>query len=142
MIKDKVQQLCKKHQTRDPFIIARQMGILVIHEELGSISGYYNKILRMKQIHINHNLPDSVQRFTCAHELGHALLHPEANTPFLMTHTFFSISRMEHEANKFASELLIPDSFMEDNASLTMEQLARMLNYDVRLVELKLKRRL
>ncbi|WP_412055234.1 ImmA/IrrE family metallo-endopeptidase [Bacillus altitudinis] len=42
----------------------------------------------------------------CAHELGHALLHNESNTPFLKRNTFFSTEKIELEANFFAMHLL------------------------------------
>lgn len=49
-----------------------------------------------------------------AHELGHAIMHPDANTPFLRKCTGLLISKMEIEANKFAAELLIDDEvFLE-----------------------------
>ncbi|MGQ0440076.1 ImmA/IrrE family metallo-endopeptidase, partial [Bacillus sp. B-TM1] len=38
-----------------------------------------------------------MQRTVCAHELGHAVLHTHANTPFLRKNTFFSISNLSTE---------------------------------------------
>lgn len=56
---------------------------------------------------------------TCAHELGHAILHPDENTAFLKKNTLFSTDKIEVEANTFAVELLLPDElFLEqDNYS-------------------------
>ena len=48
-----------------------------------------------------------MQRTVCAHELGHAVLHTHANTPFLRKNTFFSVDKLEIEANTFAALLLI-----------------------------------
>lgn len=93
----------------------------------------------MKQIHINHALSEQMQLLTCAHELGHALLHPNANTPFLRNSTMLSVDKMEIEANNFAMELLIDESVLEENKHLTTEQLARMLGYYESLIELRLK---
>lgn len=90
-----VYNLIKKYGTDDPFELADSMNISIFYEELGTINGYYNKPLRMKQIHINANLDDNMQKFTCAHELGHAILHPNASTPFLRSKTLFSINKME-----------------------------------------------
>ena len=136
-IKKKVSSLQRKYKTNNPFDIAKSLGIIVLFEELGSINGYYNKQLRMKQIHINCNLSRHEQHFTCAHELGHALLHPNANTPFLRSKTYMSIEKLEIEANTFAAELLIPDSLIYENPGMTKNQLARLAGYDEKIMEFK-----
>lgn len=82
------------------------MGIEVIHEPLGDLLGYYSKHFRIKFIHINENIEERKGIFVCSHELGHAILHPNSNTPFLKSNTFFSTKRIEIEANKFAMELI------------------------------------
>ena len=71
--------LCRKCDTRDPFTIAAKLGIRVLHEPLGSIRGYYSRTHRIKFIHINQDLSKERQRQVCAHELGHAILHPKSN---------------------------------------------------------------
>ena len=140
-IKTKVNKLIQKYDTNNPFDIAKYMNILVLFENLGSINGYYNKQLRMKQIHINHNLSNHMQMFTASHELGHAILHPNENTPFLRNFTFLSVDRLETEANKFAIELLIPDEELHEyiQMSYSIEQIARIYRYSKELIELKLK---
>ena len=115
-IRKKTNSLKKRYGTDNPFDIAKYLGIKVIFEPLGSISGYYNKQLRMKQIHINHDLSDHDQLFTCAHELGHAIMHPDANTPFLRKRT----------------GLL---EFQE----FTTDQIAHALGYNEELIKLRLK---
>jgi Zn-dependent peptidase ImmA (M78 family) len=82
------------------------MGIQVIYEPLGNTLGYYSKHFRTKFIHINERVDDKKERFICAHELGHAIIHPDSNTPFLQKHTFLSTQKIEVEANTFAMELL------------------------------------
>lgn len=108
-------------------------------EDLGAINGYYNKQLRIKQIHINYNLPEHLQALTCSHELGHALLHPNSNTPFLRSSTFFSVDRMEIEANKFAMELLLPDDILIEYQEYTTGELSRITGYSKELIELRFK---
>ena len=105
-IKKTVDNLVLTHQTKDPYKISKQLGITIIEENLGSINGYYNEILGIKFIHINENLSDSRKQFTVAHELGHAILHPNFNQHFLKKHTLFNIDRYEKEANKFAIHLI------------------------------------
>lgn len=139
-IKKSVDYYIKKVGSRNPFDIADALNITVIFENLGNINGYYNKQLRMKQIHINHSLEENEKIFTAAHELGHAILHPDTNTPFLRSCTYFSINKLENEANKFAIELLVPDDDFEEYAKyFTLEQIARIYGYYTELLELKLK---
>ncbi|MER2048187.1 MAG: ImmA/IrrE family metallo-endopeptidase [Solibacillus sp.] len=113
-IKKVVKELIKKHGSSNPFKLANLLGIVVVFEPLGSIYGYYSRSHRTKVIHINENLPFNKQFSTCAHELGHAILHPEENTAFLKKHTLLSTDKIEIEANTFAIELLLPDElFLE-----------------------------
>ena len=141
-LKDTILRLTKKYNTSDPFELADALNISVYFEELGTINGYYNKPLRMKQIHINQNLNEQDAKFTCAHELGHAILHPNASTPFLRSKTFLSVDKLEIEANSFAVNLLIPDeTIIEiiDNRNCTLEYMSRVLGYNQKLIELRLK---
>lgn len=138
-IKKIVQHLQKKYQSNSPFEIAASMGILVVREELGSIRGYYNKVLRQQQIHINCNLDEHAMIYTAAHELGHAILHPDSNTPFLFANTYLSVNKLEMEANKFAMELLICDERLSEFSDSSIESLSRIFGYQERLIELRLK---
>lgn len=98
---------------------------LNLHEE---INGFYKYDRRNKFIIINSNLCDKMQRFVCSHELGHAVLHPRSNTPFLRKNTFFSIDKLEVEANTFAIELLIPKDNLHDfqNSNISIYELTQM----------------
>ena len=138
-IKKLIDNLEKKYKTRNPYELAASMNVLVIFENLGSINGYYNKQLRQKQIHINCNLPGHLQLLTCAHELGHSILHQNANTPFLKSFTYLPVDKMEIEANKFAIELLLSDDMILDFQDYTLEQIARFTGYCKVLIELKFK---
>ncbi|MET3507077.1 ImmA/IrrE family metallo-endopeptidase [Halalkalibacter oceani] len=105
-IKKEVDYIVKKHGTSCPFKIAAAKGIIVLFEPLGSILGYYSKSHRTQVIHINESAAEHQQEFACGHELGHAILHPDSNTPFLDKHTLFSTERIEIEAHTFAIELI------------------------------------
>lgn len=109
-------QLVKKYGTNNPFRLADLLGIVIVFEPLGSIYGYYSRSHRTKVIHINENLPHNKQFSTCAHELGHAVLHPNENTAFLKKNTLLSTEKIEIEANTFAVELLLPDELFEDQS--------------------------
>jgi len=46
------------------------------------------------------------QQLVCGHEIGHFLLHPEANFLFILEKTYF-YSKHEYQANLFACELAL-----------------------------------
>lgn len=136
---DRVNKLKKEYKTNNPFDIAEGEKIIILREPLGSIRGYYNKYARQKFIHINSDMTDVQQLVTCGHELGHAKLHPNANTPFFKTNTFYSISKLEKQANKFDAYLLIDmnkiDKYLLEYCSY--EQIAAILNLPVELVKIR-----
>ena len=136
-IKQKVDFLCKEFETRDPFEIAKQLDIQIIIEPLGSIRGYYSSSYRIKFIHINQDLSSDMQRQVCAHELGHAILHPKCSTPFLRANTLFSIDKLEKEANCFMALLLYPPEQILEYAATgdTIYQIADILQLTPELVE-------
>lgn len=103
----KALQLIKELKTNDPYAIAAAKGITIIHEDLGSIWGYFHRYKRIPIIHINNRLDDIQDRFTLAHEIGHYVLHHDINTPYLRTATYLRVDRIESEANTFAVALLI-----------------------------------
>jgi Zn-dependent peptidase ImmA (M78 family) len=74
-----------------------------------------------------------------AHEIGHAILHPTVNTPFLKANTLFLISRIEREANEFAVELLMPDYalYSHENQCRSLYEIAASCGVPDKLVELK-----
>lgn len=119
-VKKVISQLVRKHGTNNPFTIAAQKNILVLFEPLGGVMGYFNTYKRIKMIHLNSCMDECEQRFTCAHELGHAILHQKVNTPFLRANTMQSIDRIEREANIFAVELLIPDKLLLEGMTIYM----------------------
>ena len=124
-----VERTRKKYKTRSPYELADLMGISIHRCELGTIRGDYSKKFRIKQIVLNCNLSEKDERFVLAHELGHAIMHENLNTPFLMENTLLSKNKFEKEANTFAIELLVPDTEIIENSDLTLGQLARMTGY-------------
>ncbi len=89
-IKQIVEKMIRKHGTNNPFEIASQKGIVLLFEPLGGIYGYHHTFRRIQIIHINDELDEPMKRFVCAHELGHAVLHPELSTSFLAKKPHFS----------------------------------------------------
>lgn len=125
-IQNEVIRLYRKYKTSNPYEIADAMGIIVHRMDLGKTRGFCYTSRRIKQIILNNDMPEWMERFVLAHELGHLIMHPTHNAPFLQT-TFFSMDKYEVEANNFAFELLAPwimdytppehiiDSYMKDS---------------------------
>lgn len=137
-IKPTVKKIIAKYGTNDPYTIADQMGIVIQRQDLGTVRGFYHKAFRIKQIFMNENLDEREELFVMSHELGHAVLHPDSNTPFLKSNTFFSVDKLEVEANKFAVELLIPDEDLKEYKDFTAEQVANIYGIHEKVMELRL----
>lgn len=139
-IKDEVYRIITKHKTNNPFEIATNKNIHVVlwdlHEE---IKGFYKYDKRNKYIFINNNLAEAPKNFVCAHELGHAILHPRANTPFLREKTLFSVNKLEVEANTFAVEMLLQDDqlYEYENTSLSINEISEIYGVPKQLAHLK-----
>jgi len=135
-IKSRVDKLVVKHKSHDPFSIASNENIHVIPWNLhDDIQGFYKYIRRNQYIFLNSNLSALKQKFVCAHELGHAVIHPHSNTPFLRTNTLFSIDKIEVEANTFAVELLVSDERIKDYQ--TIREVASAYNIPDEVMHLK-----
>ena len=90
-------------------------------------------------VYINTAKTVAEQVFAAAHELGHAILTPTSPCYFYSDYTFFKKSKPEIEANTFAAELLITNGDILEHQSYTTEQLSRVVGYDKRLIELRMK---
>ena len=137
-IKRKVNQLVRLFGTRDPFEMIKGMNVILVFYPLDGVRGFYQYFKRNNIIYIDESLSRHDQQFVCAHELGHMFLHKRSNALFMDTRTQFNTSRYELEADKFAMNLLVSDSFLEEYASFSVGQLSRLLGYDQKLVELRL----
>jgi len=138
-IKDRVRKLTKYFGTNDPFEIAEALGVLIVKHPLVDVRGYYHYFQRCDIIYIDDRLPEHVQKFVCAHELGHMFLHKGVNAVFMDTKTHFKTSKYETEADSFAMELLVPNEVILENIYFTVYQLSQLLGYDKELVRLRLK---
>lgn len=143
LITQKGAKLVEKYGTRDPFQIAKELGIKIMFvDNFDKLKGVYRVIKRNRWIFINSNLPERMQKIVCAHELGHDQLHRHlAKGDGIMEFVLYDMaSRPEYEANVFASEILLPDDDVTDliyNYHYDAEQIARELDSDINLVALK-----
>lgn len=136
-IKGIVRELVTTHNTNDPFELCKCLDIMISFENLGRLLGYCDCHFRMWTIHINDNVPYHLQRFVCAHELGHAILHHDINIPFLRAHTYYCTDKVEIQANMFAVELLLSDELIMDHRDTNLYNLARTVGLPIGLESLK-----
>ena len=73
-IRDTVDRLCKKYKTRNPYELIEALGIILTYGEgMEEVRGFYLYDSRIRLICVGNNLPDYLERFVAAHELGHVV---------------------------------------------------------------------
>ena len=136
--------LVRRCGTRDPFSIARQIGVeVLLCKDLASLKGMYRVIKRNRFIILNGDLDDQMQRIVCAHELGHDQLHRSlAKESALREFMLYDMrTKPEYEANIVAAEILLDTDELLDYVygyGYTSEQIARVMKTDINLVALKI----
>ena len=129
--------------TRDPHKIADELGIEIIYCPFKSQRGAYKVIMRNRFMFIKEDLHPVMENIVLLHELGHDSLHRDEATKVggFKEFNIFDIrdSRMEYEANIFATQIALPDDdFLElAEQGYDVQQIARTMHSDVNLVALK-----
>jgi len=116
-----------RYDTNNPFKIARERNIKILHQQLKTTLGFYVRYRRIQNIILNDELSEGMQRFVCAHELGHSILHADLNVPKLTSYTLFSRDKFELQANSFAVELLLPDDLLREYPECSIAQIANFI---------------
>ncbi|MDD4371899.1 MAG: ImmA/IrrE family metallo-endopeptidase [Anaerostipes sp.] len=138
-IKNIVNYYTKKFETRNPFEIAKAMGIVVQIGQLGSKCGAYMYLKRHRCIFLNEDLNEHEMELVMSHELAHAILHRTENCYFIRNKTLLLTSKIECEANTFAMDLLISDDALVEYQEFNLDQISVALGYDKKLISLKLR---
>ena len=108
-----VEKLVKKYDTRDPYELCKCLGIKVhFYDMEKKLKGFFFYQSRQKNIVIDSNVNEVLERILIAHELGHAVLHAQIAMMkgFQEMEVLDDTSWEENEANFFAAELLLEDS--------------------------------
>ena len=136
-MKNLIKKLASKYGTTNPFSLADELGIDVFFCDLGSVRGFYSRAFRQKAIYINCCLSEQQKQFTAAHELGHAILHPKLNAPFLRGSTLLPISKYEAQANIFAIDLLL---YGQEETAFSTSEIASLIGMPEELVNRYIER--
>lgn len=115
-----VGKLVKKYDTRDPYELCKCLEIKIHFYNLEKkLKGFFFYQSRQKNIVIDSNVNDVLERILIAHELGHAVLHTKIAMMkgFQEMEVLDGSSLEEDEANFFAAELLLDDNEVLENLS-------------------------
>lgn len=125
-----VELLKKSNISRPPVPVekvAEAEGFRLIREFLDSdLSGFYVKQIGVPTIGVNVAHAPVRQRFTIAHELGHALLHANEHYDREFRRDHMSASAVdpdEIDANTFAASLLMPADWVREKWAETTDLL-------------------
>lgn len=140
---DKANKLVTLCETRDPHKISRELGVEVLYCPFERQKGAYKVIMRNRFMFVKENLHPVTEGIVLLHELGHDTLHRDEATQIggFKEFNVFDMrgSRMEFEANVFASTISLPDDdFIElAERGYDTQQIARALSSDINLVAMK-----
>jgi len=137
-IKEIVEGLIEIYQTRNVYDLIDHLDIRLIRKELpAGIKGrFFRDIFGNETIFISDNLNQIEEKCIIAHELGHAILHVDVSTHFYSDNELLVKSKLEIQANYFASELLIKDELTQYK-DLTIKELSYVLEATEELILVK-----
>jgi Zn-dependent peptidase ImmA (M78 family) len=143
IIRDAANALVKRCGTRDPFRIAKEIGVKVLfNDNFTALKGMYTIVRRNRFIFLNSNLDEYTQRLVCAHELGHDALHRDfVKAGGWQEFALYDMRlRPEYEANVFAADILLADSEVLSYVSdgYDVQQTAAAMCTDINLMLIKL----
>lgn len=136
-------RIVKRCGTRNPHEIARELGIEILYCPFRAQRGAYKVIMRNRFMFVKNDLDPVMENIVLLHELGHDSLHRGEATRAggFKEFNIFDVrdSRMEYEANVFATQIALPDDdFLElAERGYDVQQIAKALCSDVNLVALK-----
>ena len=139
----KANQIVTQCGTRDPYKIAKELGVEILYCPFTTQRGAYKVILRNRFIFIKENLHPVMEKIVLLHELGHDTLHRNEATKAggFKEFNIFDMrdNRMEYEANIFVAQISLPDDEILDYIELgfDVQQIAKAMESDINLVALK-----
>ena len=129
--------------TRDPHRIARELGIEVVPVDFKRQRGAYKVLMRNRFIFIKNDLHPVMESIVMLHEIGHDVLHRKeaVKAGGFKEFNIFNMqeSRMEYEANVFASQVSLGDEEILEyiRYGYDIQQIASAMHSDTNLVALK-----
>lgn len=133
--------LYKKFDTCNPSRLCEYLGINLLYSDLPPVTdGIYFTAQGNQIILVNQNISPEKARYVIAHELGHALLHPDQNYMFMVGRTLMKTGRYEIEADYFSVSLLFCDILKNTQIdNMTATQLSQMTGLPEKTISMWMK---
>lgn len=137
-IREIVEGLIEIYETRNVYELLDVLEITLIKKELppGKKGRFFRDMYGNESIFIADNLDPVEEKCIIAHELGHAILHVDISTHYYSENELLVKSKLEIQANYFASELLIEDELTKYK-DLTIKELSYVLEATEELIIVK-----
>lgn len=120
--------IINKYNTSNPFEICQLMGYELAFKSIGFLNGMYRYSRKNVFITINKDRDRYTQHATCGHELAHSIMHPNQNTVFMGSSTFFVTEKQEIEADRFSAYLQL--EYYKD-VSIISDRYLRLIDQDI-----------
>ncbi|MDA1478049.1 ImmA/IrrE family metallo-endopeptidase [Bacillus changyiensis] len=144
-IKHKAESIIKEYKTNDVYEICANLKIIILEEDLGCIKGFLQYYEEENEYIIHVNKQSKHPEIIIAHELGHFILHKNLNIFKLEKCSLVFGSKLENQANIFASEILITDKMLIDELprinDWTHKQIASFFKVPLFVIEYKFFRK-
>lgn len=118
-----VEKLIKKYDTRDPYELCKCLGIKIhFYDMEKKLKGFFFYQSRQKNIVIDSNVNDILERILVAHESGHAVLH--AQIAMMKGFQEMEVLELLSEYSFFetAKQLYVPAALLDYTFSLLHEK--------------------
>lgn len=103
----KASEIAAIYDTNNIDALCNTYNIDAIEAPISPLIGYLGYDNYGAYVVVNSRLPGYIKRYVVAHELGHHIMHPhDIGFYWIITHTQFSLGRLESDANGFAVALL------------------------------------
>ena len=138
-----VNKLIDRCGTRDPYKVAKELGINIIYRNFDKQRGAYKVILKNRFVFLKNGMHPVVEQIVLWHEIGHDVLHRQEAVAVggFKEFNIFDMrdQRMEYEANMFAAQIALPDDEILEYiyGGYDVGQIARAMDSDINLVALK-----
>lgn len=110
-VREIVNGLIETYETNDVYEICDILNIEIVRDsKKKSPKSYFSRNnLGDEFIFLNESLCVIEEKALIAHEIGHAILHPEINIAYYSSNDFVGKNKLERQADYFAAELLLYD---------------------------------
>ncbi|MFC6179987.1 ImmA/IrrE family metallo-endopeptidase [Lactiplantibacillus daowaiensis] len=138
---EEAQKLMDKFHTSDPYELARKCGYIVLYADLGDVNfAQRDYFKRIDVITLNSRSDENLQRYSLAHEIGHAILHHGFSTAFFRRSSGCGmVNWAERDANEFAMQIMLGQFTDDDVDQMTKYDLIEAMGLNENLAEYIIK---